>query len=217
MILVVAMLAGSAAALLPRPRSRRRRTPIAWSVPVRPLVAGLVVYAVVGGTWGVLLGCAAAVVAGRRARSSPGPVGASWSGTASVLVELIAAAIQAGVPPTLAVSAAADALGPPHSAGLARVVERWRYGLSASDVELDTPSGLIARAIEQAQDSGAAPAVALEHVAVDLAAEAGLRAEERARRVGVQAALPLGVCLLPAFVLVGVVPLVASVMTGVAR
>jgi hypothetical protein len=35
----------------------------------------------------------------------------------------------------------------------------------------------------------------------------------RARAVGVKAALPLGVCLLPAFVLVGVVPLVAGSVT----
>ena len=34
--------------------------------------------------------------------------------------------------------------------------------------------------------------------------------ESRARAVGVKAAVPLGVCLLPAFVLVGVVPLVAG-------
>jgi hypothetical protein len=41
--------------------------------------------------------------------------------------------------------------------------------------------------------------------------------ESRARSVGVKAALPLGLCLLPAFVLVGVVPLVAgsvSVLLG---
>ena len=43
------------------------------------------------------------------------------------------------------------------------------------------------------------------------------RRESRARAVGVKAAVPLGVCLLPAFVLVGVVPLVAgsvSVLVG---
>jgi hypothetical protein len=38
--------------------------------------------------------------------------------------------------------------------------------------------------------------------------------EERARSVGVKAAVPLGLCLLPAFVLVGVVPLVVSLLTS---
>jgi hypothetical protein len=36
--------------------------------------------------------------------------------------------------------------------------------------------------------------------------------EERARGVGVRAAVPLGLCLLPSFVLLGVVPLVVSLL-----
>ena len=42
------------------------------------------------------------------------------------------------------------------------------------------------------------------------------RAEDAARRVGVAAAVPLGVCLLPAFLLLGVVPTVASLFGSVA-
>ncbi|MCW2792983.1 MAG: type secretion system protein, partial [Nocardioides sp.] len=40
--------------------------------------------------------------------------------------------------------------------------------------------------------------------------------EDRARAVGVKAALPLGLCLLPAFVLIGIVPLVAGLLTTLA-
>ena len=36
--------------------------------------------------------------------------------------------------------------------------------------------------------------------------------EDAARRVGVRAALPLGLCLLPAFLLIGIVPVVAGLM-----
>jgi len=39
-----------------------------------------------------------------------------------------------------------------------------------------------------------------------------VRVEERARAVGVKAAVPLGVCLLPSFLLIGVVPLVAGLL-----
>ena len=46
---------------------------------------------------------------------------------------------------------------------------------------------------------------------VTLAAE---QAKERARAVGVKAAVPLGLCLLPAFVLVGIVPVVAALLTN---
>ena len=41
------------------------------------------------------------------------------------------------------------------------------------------------------------------------------RAEDAARRVGVAAAIPLGACLLPAFMLLGVVPTVASLFGSV--
>ena len=40
-------------------------------------------------------------------------------------------------------------------------------------------------------------------------------AEDAARRVGVAAAVPLGICLLPAFMLLGVVPTVASLFGSV--
>ena len=38
------------------------------------------------------------------------------------------------------------------------------------------------------------------------------RVEERARAVGVNAAVPLGICLLPSFLLIGVLPLVAGLL-----
>jgi hypothetical protein len=38
--------------------------------------------------------------------------------------------------------------------------------------------------------------------------------EARVRQVEVKTAVPLGVCLLPAFILVGVVPLVAGSVIG---
>ena len=52
--------------------------------------------------------------------------------------------------------------------------------------------------------------VDLEH---DLAADI----EDRARRVGVSAALPLGVCLLPAFMLLGIVPTVAALLASITK
>ena len=43
-----------------------------------------------------------------------------------------------------------------------------------------------------------------------------MRTEERARSVGVKAAVPLGLCLLPSFVLLGIVPLAVSLMQSLA-
>ena len=64
--------------------------------------------------------------------------------------------------------------------------------------------------------SGAPVVPAVERLADELARESAARAEDAARRVGVAAAVPLGVCLLPAFLLLGVVPTVASLFGSVA-
>jgi hypothetical protein len=68
----------------------------------------------------------------------------------------------------------------------------------------------MARAVE----TGASVSDALRRLAEDLQAVSRSEAEARARTVGVRAAAPLGLCLLPAFVLVGVVPLVAGTVAS---
>jgi hypothetical protein len=50
----------------------------------------------------------------------------------------------------------------------------------------------------------------LQRIALDARESARWAAEARARSVGARAAAPLGLCFLPAFVLVGIVPLVAA-------
>jgi hypothetical protein len=55
---------------------------------------------------------------------------------------------------------------------------------------------------------------AVERLADDLAASARAEVEDRARAVGVRAAVPLGVCLLPSFLLLGIVPLVVGLVSG---
>jgi hypothetical protein len=50
----------------------------------------------------------------------------------------------------------------------------------------------------------------LERVAEDARDTARRAAEARARSLGARAAAPLGLCFLPAFVLVGVVPIVVT-------
>ena len=45
-----------------------------------------------------------------------------------------------------------------------------------------------------------------------LARDARAQVEDRARTVGVRAALPLGLCLLPAFLLIGIVPVIGAAL-----
>ena len=68
----------------------------------------------------------------------------------------------------------------------------------------------LARTMTRATRSGARVADAVDRLSVDLSRQARARREDRARSVGVKAALPLGLCLLPAFLLIGIVPVVAG-------
>jgi hypothetical protein len=66
------------------------------------------------------------------------------------------------------------------------------------------------RAFERSQRTGAALAEECARVAADLRAEEFGRIQQSARSVGVRAVFPLMGCFLPAFVLLGVVPVVAA-------
>jgi Flp pilus assembly protein TadB len=72
----------------------------------------------------------------------------------------------------------------------------------------------LGRALGRAQQSGASVRDAVEALARELAAQARGRTDALARSVEVRAAAPLGICFLPAFVLVGVVPMVVGVFTA---
>lgn len=68
----------------------------------------------------------------------------------------------------------------------------------------------LARALVRSLESGAPLASGLTRLADDCRRERRTRTQLRARNVGVQAAGPLALCFLPAFMLIGVVPTVAG-------
>jgi Flp pilus assembly protein TadB len=74
----------------------------------------------------------------------------------------------------------------------------------------------LGRALGRAEMSGAAVAEVVARLAHELAAAAHAEVEDRARTVGVRAAMPLGLCLLPSFLLIGIVPVVAAALRDVA-
>jgi tight adherence protein B len=69
-------------------------------------------------------------------------------------------------------------------------------------------------AFERAQTSGAKPATALTRLAARARDEAHAEVIAAARRAGVLAVAPLGLCFLPAFLLLGVVPAVLGSLPG---
>jgi len=135
-----------------------------------------------------------------------------------LLVGLLAATLRAGAAPGDGVAVVCAALPGPAAYRLAGVAARLALGMDPVQVwaSLDGDPALapLGRTMSRAQATGAPVVPAIERLADDLARRAREDVEERARAVGVKAALPLGLCLLPAFLLVGIVPLVAGLLTG---
>lgn len=135
------------------------------------------------------------------------------------LIELLAGGLAAGAPAGRALDIACHAL-PGAAADRLRVV-RAQLALGA-DPESSWTAAMsdeilapLARTMARAQRTGAPIAGAISRLAADLAEQDRARVEERARAVGVKAALPLGLCLLPAFLLLGIVPVAAGLLSGI--
>lgn len=138
-------------------------------------------------------------------------------GDLPLLLDLLAACLAGGAPPMEAATAVAAALPGPagdrlHAAAAALAVgsppaEAWSAlaGGAAGD-----PLSPAARALARAAEGGAPVAAAVSRVAADARVQARARGEQAARRVGVRVVAPLGLCFLPAFVLLGIVPVVAG-------
>ena len=84
---------------------------------------------------------------------------------------------------------------------------RLRLGLDPAavwaDLAADPALAPLGRTLERTRATGGSVAVSVERLAESLAEDARGAVEDRARAVGVKAALPLGLCLLPSFVLLG--------------
>jgi hypothetical protein len=136
------------------------------------------------------------------------------------LIDLFASTLRAGAEPVAGLAQVCAALPGPAADRLAPVVEQARWGASGIEawrvVLADDELAPLGRAMVRSLTSGASVVRTVERLADELARESMARAEDAARRVGVAAAVPLGVCLLPAFLLLGVVPTVASLFASVA-
>ena len=129
-------------------------------------------------------------------------------------IELFAACATAGlaIGPTMA--AVADAAGPTTAGDWLAARALLAVGAPLPDVwrGLAELRGLdeLARTARHSGQSGAAIAVGCERVAARLREDAEDRAIGAAERAGVLIALPLTLCFLPAFMLLGLAPMVLS-------
>jgi Flp pilus assembly protein TadB len=134
------------------------------------------------------------------------------------VTRLLAVVLAGGQSVASALGVVADALPGPASAPLARARASLAVGVTADKVwaDLAATPGLepLGRALQRASESGARVADVVARLAVRLAEEDRAAVEDRARTVGIRAAVPLGLCLLPAFLVIGIVPVVAGSLSA---
>lgn len=142
--------------------------------------------------------------------------------SAAFVLDLLASALTAGAPPELALEGVLAAVRQHGTDSLRRAVDPLgRVGRllqlgsepAAAWATLHSVPGYgpVADCGRRCATSGARLASGLAVVAVELRARHQAEALARAERVGVWSLLPLGLCFLPAFVCLGVVPVLLGV------
>lgn len=129
-------------------------------------------------------------------------------------LELLGTCLQAGLPLPAATVAVRDAVDGPVHDDLSRVLQHLDIGVPQRDAWLSLAAlpqwRSLARDLARASGSGTGLVEVLHRAAQD--ARDAQHAEQltRARTAGVRSVLPLMVCYLPAFLLLGIVPIVGS-------
>jgi Flp pilus assembly protein TadB len=184
------------------------------------VLAGLAAFLLVGGAPGAVL-AVALVLAGppllsRLESSAHRRERLALVAAAPLVADLLAASLAAGATLDRALPVIARAVGGPAGKALDQVASHVRLGEPVDRAwqrAVDLPGlGAIAGTVARATRSGAPLAGMLAVAADDLRAEAAAASLAEVRATSVRAVLPLGLCLLPAFALLGIVPVVAGLI-----
>jgi len=135
-----------------------------------------------------------------------------------LVLDLLAAGLRGGLPVVTAVSSVAPLAGAPLATQLEKVAGLLRFGAQPATAwaALDNPAlAPIARTAVRSAESGVRLARSFELLAAELRDEARAAAVARAHRAGVWAMAPLGLCFLPAFACLGVLPVIIGIARGV--
>jgi pilus assembly protein TadC len=195
-----------------------------WTRTVALVALGASLALVVGGGVGLAAGVAAGAAARRwlagLETSAERAVRRRTTADLPLAAELLRATLEAGAPLGTACAAVASAVGGRLGDGLASGARALALGLPPRDawssLVSDPVTARLGRLLVLTAAEGTAPATALGVVAADVRADSRAAAEARARALGASVAAPLGLCFLPGFLLLGVVPLVAAAATGLA-
>lgn len=125
----------------------------------------------------------------------------------AVICDLLCAAVAAGAALPRACEAVGRVGGDTHGAVLTRAATALRLGASW---EYAWGGHVLGEVLEPAWADGADPTPLLEQLARSIRANRRTVAKKAAAALSVRLVLPIGLCLLPAFILVGVVPVLVS-------
>ena len=182
------------------------------------VATGVVLVFVIGGIVGVAVGGAIALLGprllatleSRAQRQRRVDLERQMPATA----DLLAACLAAGATPVEATRAVASAIGDPIATPLRRLSGALDLGADPvtawSALASEASLRPIARAASRSAETGAPLATLLIAVADEQRDAMRARAAAAARAAGVRSVAPLVACFLPAFILVGIVPVVAS-------
>jgi hypothetical protein len=215
-----------AAAVARRARSLRPRVVVAGAehAAARPRrtwllagTAGVATGLLLGGGTGLVVALVVTVGGGRLLRRNR-PDDEEATRTALVrelpgACDLIGVCLSSGVSVAGAVAAVAAAVPPPLGARLGDVAALYRLGAEPRRAWADVPAELAAlgRVLVRAGESGSGVVPALRSLAADTRSAARAHTDAAVRRAGIWVLAPLGVCFLPAFLCLGVVPLVLGI------
>lgn len=192
-----------------------------WLLPAGTASA---VYVLAGGVLGVLAAAAVGHLAWRRIRQKrEGSEGRHHDTEEAarqlpLAADLLAACIASGASPTAAAQAVGESLQGPVGVRLSRGAAEVRLGGEPSDAwrQLSAIPGAapLARLLARAGESGAPAADPVARLAADARADRARASTAAARKAAVLMTAPVGLCFLPAFVAVGVLPVVMGLAEG---
>jgi pilus assembly protein TadC len=186
-----------------------------------PAAAGAALGLLVGGAAGVVTGAAVAAALDRLLRAGSDDDGRvvrlAMERDLPGACDLLAVCLAAGVPVAGALAAVGAAIPAPLGQELATVAGLYRLGAEPRRAWADAPECVagLGRVLVRTGESGAAVSPSLRSLAADSRAAARAATEAAVRRAGVWILAPLGLCFLPAFVCLGVAPLVLGIAAGV--
>ncbi len=159
----------------------------------------------------------AALPAPDRPGRDPGGAGRDRR-AAPLAADLLAACVAVGAGPREAAEAVGESIGGPVGDRLARAAAEIRLGgepaVAWGRFGEIPGAGPLARCLHRAGSTGAPAAEPVSRLAEAMRAERAGAAVARAQRAGVLITAPVGLCFLPAFLAVGVAPVIIGLAGG---